>query len=354
MGFFIGIVVVLGILIFFHELGHFLVAKAFGVGVERFSLGFGPRVAAKTVGRTEYRLSAIPLGGYVKMIGEQPDEVLDPQDEPFSFTHKHVAKRAVIVASGPVFNFFLAILIFFGVFAVSGTTILQAVVGNVRAGSPAAGAGIQTGDRIIRINQAPVESWSEMTVHIMDSEGRPLTLTVRRGDREMRFQVTPREEKAQNIFGEEQKRYIIGIEAGGEVAHQRLGIIEAFTASVQRTWFIIELTILSVVKIIGGQLSVKELGGPILIAQVAGQQAEMGMVNLLFFIALVSVNLGILNLLPVPVLDGGHLMFFGIEAVIGRPVSLKAREIAQQIGIMLLLMLMVFVIYNDIMRLMAG
>ena len=354
MGFFIGIVVVLGVLIFFHELGHFLMAKAFGVGVEKFSLGFGPKVAAKTVGGTEYRLSAIPLGGYVKMVGEQPDEELDPGDEAVSFTHKHVAKRAIIVASGPVFNFILAILIFWGVFAISGASIMLPVIGNVRDGSPAATSGIQKGDRVIKINQDTVDSWSDMAAHIMDSNGQPLTLTVERGGRQLQFEVTPRPETEQNIFGEDQKRYIIGIEAGGEVVHQRIGIIEAFSESVQRTWFIIELTILSVVKMISGVISVKTLGGPIFIAQVAGQQAEMGIVNLLFFIALVSVNLGILNLLPVPVLDGGHLLFFGIEAIIRRPVSLKTREIAQQVGIMLLLLLMVFVIYNDIMRLVAG
>ncbi len=350
MSFVIGFVVVLGVLIFFHELGHFVVAKAFGVGVEKFSLGFGPKVLGKTVGRTEYRLSAIPLGGYVKMVGEQPDEELDPADIPFSFTHKPVSQRILIVASGPVFNFFLAILIFFGIFWSTGLMMLQPVIGEVKAGYPAESAGIISGDKILSINGSPISNWSEMAEMIINSDGSALDFTMERDGRHLNFSVIPADDMMENIFGEKQHRYIIGVSSTGDVITKKLGMVDAFTESLNRTYLICKLTVLSVVKVFQGSIPAKTIGGPILIAQMAGEQVEQGIVNLLAFIALISVNLGILNLLPVPVLDGGHILFFSIEAIIRRPVSIKTREIAQQVGIFLLMMLMVFVFYNDIMR----
>ena len=351
MSIIIGIVVVLGVLIFIHELGHFICAKAFGVGVEKFSLGFGPKILSKTIGRTEYRLSAIPLGGYVKMVGEQPDEEIDPKDIPLSFTHKSVMKRMLIVASGPLFNFFLAIIIFFGIFTIAGIVSLQPVIGEVAVGSPAEAAGLLRGDIIIEVNQTPIESWSDMAELIMTSEGRPLTFHLKRDNHDMAVLITPASETMKNIFEEDQQRYIIGVTAIGDIMTRRLGVVEAFSESLSRTYWITEITIKSVVKVFQGTISAKNIGGPIFIAQVAGEQVEHGMINLLLFIALISVNLGILNLLPVPVLDGGHLLFFGIEAITRRPVSIKIREISQQVGIFLLMMLMVFVFYNDIMRL---
>ncbi len=350
MSFVIGFVVVLGVLIFFHEFGHFIVAKAFGVGVEKFSLGFGPKILAKTIGRTEYRLSAIPLGGYVKMVGEQPDEELDPADIPFSFTHKPVFQRILIVAAGPVFNFILAIIIFFGIFWSAGLMMLQPVIGEVNAGYPAESAGILSGDKILEINGSPIGNWSEMAEMIMDSGGSPLDITLLRDSRHINLSVTPADDVMKNIFGEEQHRYIIGVSSTGDVITKKLGLVDAFTESLNRTYLICKLTVFSVVKVFQGTIPAKTIGGPILIAQMAGEQVEQGMVSLLAFIALISVNLGILNLLPIPVLDGGHILFFSIEAVIRRPVSIKTREIAQQVGIFLLMMLMVFVFYNDIMR----
>lgn len=354
MSMIIGIVIVLGVLIFFHELGHFLCAKAFGVGVEKFSLGFGPKLVSKKVGRTEYCVSAVPLGGFVKMVGEQPDEEIDPADEALSFTHKSVGRRMLIVAAGPLFNFFLAILIFFFVFGISGLMVLQPVVGEVKADSPAQAAGLQSGDRIVRIGGEPIEEWSAMAQVITESGGRALNVVVKRGADKIEMRISPKKESLENIFGETQHRYVLGISAAGETTTKRLGPVDAFKESVFRTYLITKLTIVSVVKLIQGAISVETLGGPIMIAQMAGEQAEQGAVNLLFFIALVSINLGILNLLPIPVLDGGHLMFFSIEAAIGRPVSIKTREIAQQVGILLLMMLMVFVFYNDIMRIVSG
>ena len=354
MSMIIGIVIVLGVLIFFHELGHFLCAKAFGVGVEKFSLGFGPKLVSKTLGRTEYCISAIPLGGFLKMVGEQPDEEIDPADEALSFTHKPVGKRMLIVAAGPLFNFFLAIVIFFFVFGISGLMVLKPVVGEVKAESPAKTAGLQAGDRIVQIGDQPVENWSEMAAVISKSDGRALDVMVQRNGEKIEMRIAPEKQSLENVFGEKQTRYVIGITSAGETSTKRLGLVDAFKESLVRTYMITKLTIVSVVKLIQGAISVKTLGGPIMIAQMAGEQAEQGAVNLLFFIALVSINLGILNLLPIPVLDGGHLMFFSIEAATGRPVSLKTREMAQQVGILLLMMLMVFVFYNDIMRIVSG
>ncbi len=347
----VGIIVVLGVLIFFHELGHFLCAKAFGVGVEKFSLGFGPKILGKTVGRTQYLISAIPLGGYVKMVGEQPDAEIDPADIPLSFTHKAVAKRMLIVAAGPFFNFFLAVLIFFVVFLAEGVTLLQPVVGEVKPGSPAEKAGIVKGDRVLAIDADPVKTWSDMAVKIMDSRGEPLVFSVARGGEVIDMKIAPQTDTVENIFGEAQQRYFIGVTASGDILTQPLGPLEAAVESLDRTYFIIKLTLVSIVKLVEGVIPADTLGGPILIAQMAGEQASQGTLPLLFFIALVSVNLGILNLLPIPVLDGGHILFFAIEALIGRPLGIRTREIAQQVGIFFLMLLMVFVFYNDIVRL---
>lgn len=354
MSMIIGLVIVLGVLIFFHELGHFLVAKAFGVGVERFSLGFGPKLVAKKIGRTEYRISVLPLGGYVKMVGEQPDEEIDPEEVAFSFTHKPVLQRMLIVAAGPFFNFMLCIVIFFGIFGTTGLMVLKPVIGEVRADSPAEAAGVKSGDVIVSADGRQIETWPEMADVISESKGEPIEFTVNREGRSLDLTIEPAMDKVEDIFGESHERFMIGITAAGETESVPLNPVEAMGESLHRTWMIIKLTVVSVVKLIQGALSVKTLGGPIMIAQIAGEQVQHGAVNLLSFIALVSVNLGILNLLPVPVLDGGHLVFFAIEGVRGSPVSLRAREIAQQVGIFLLLTLMVFVFYNDIMRILSG
>jgi regulator of sigma E protease len=354
MSMIIGFVIVLGVLIFFHELGHFLCAKAFGVGVEKFSLGFGPKIVSKTIGRTEYRLSAIPLGGYVKMVGEQPDAEIDPADAAFSFTNKSVLQRILIVASGPVFNFLLAILIFFSIFLASGIVILKPIVGDVKAGSPAATAGFQKNDRILQINGSPVEGWVEMADRIMESRGAELSFRVERNGSVLELRVAAEKDMSPDIFGEEKERYVIGVTASGDAVSKRLNPVDALVESLRRTYELTELTVVSVVKLVEGVIPADTIGGPILIAQVAGEQAAEGMLSLLFFIAIVSINLGILNLLPVPVLDGGHILFFLIEAVFRRPLSIRTREVAQQIGIFLLMMLMVFAFYNDIMRLFTG
>ncbi len=346
----ISLVIVLGILIFVHEFGHFIVAKALGIGVEKFSLGFGPRILGKKVGMTDYRISAIPLGGYVKMVGETPDSALDESMIPLSFSHKGLVARSLVVLAGPVFNLLLSVVIFFAFFQISGLPIMKPDVGAVQDGMPAQKAGIRAGDHVVAVEGNPVAQWDEMAGFIKGSGGRPLRLDLLRDGTVISVTVTPKQISSQNVFGESVDKYVIGITASGAYTVERLNPIEALIQGTLQTWQIGKLTVLSVVKILTGTLSAKTLGGPILIAQLAGEQAKAGITNLIFFIALLSVNLGILNLLPIPVLDGGHLLFFLIEAVSRKPVNLKMREVAQQIGIFVLILLMIYVFYNDISR----
>ncbi len=343
-------IIVLGVLIFFHEFGHFLIARFFGVGVEKFSLGFGPRLIGKKVGITDYRISAIPLGGYVKMVGEEPDAEIDPEEIPLSFTHKHVAKRMLIVAAGPVFNILLAVIIFFGIFLSSGTFVLKPSVGSVKQGAPAFSAGLEKGDLIIAINESAINSWNEMAEIINGSKGKTIRLAVRRGDSTRNFTIAPEQVTTKNIFGEDIQRYIIGITASGESYSKDLSLFQAFSESLLQTYRVTELMVVIIAKLITGDISTDTLGGPIMIAQMAGDSAKAGIGSLISFIALISINLAIINLLPIPVLDGGHLLFFSIEAIKGSPVSIKVREIAQQIGLFLLILLMILVFYNDISR----
>jgi len=343
-------IIVLGVLIFFHEFGHFLIARFFGVGVEKFSLGFGPRLIGKKVGITDYRVSAIPLGGYVKMVGEEPDAKIDPEEIPLSFTHKHVAKRMLIVAAGPVFNILLAVIIFFGIFLSSGTFVLKPSVGSVKPGAPAFSAGLEKGDLITAINGSAINSWDEMAEIINGSKGKVIRLAIRRGDSTQNFSIAPEQVTTKNIFGEDIQRYIIGITASGESYSKDLNLFQAFSESLLQTYRVTELMVVIIAKLITGDISTDTLGGPIMIAQMAGDSAKAGIGSLISFIALISINLAIINLLPIPVLDGGHLLFFSIEAIKGRPVSIKVREIAQQIGLFLLILLMILVFYNDISR----
>jgi regulator of sigma E protease len=344
-------IVVLGILIFFHEFGHFIVARLFGVGVDKFSLGFGPRLIGKKVGITDYRLSLIPLGGYVKMIGEEPDETIDPALRPLSFTHKHVLKRILIVFAGPLFNILLALVIFFVIASISGLMILRPSVGSVREGSPAQAAGFQKGDLITAIDGAPVSTWEEMAEKISQSNGNAIEVAVSRtGAQIVMLRVAPERISTKNLLGEDIQRFVIGIGAAGQTDTRKLNPFQALTESLKQTYAVIELMVVIVGKLLTGAISIDTVGGPIMIAQMAGDQAKAGISSLFQFIAVISVNLAVINLLPIPVLDGGHLLFFLIEAVTGRPVNLKVREIAQQVGMVILIMLMILVFYNDITR----
>ena len=341
-------VIGLGLLIVFHEFGHFLFAKLSGVGVLTFSVGFGPKLWKKKVGETEYALSAFPLGGYVKMVGEDPDEQVEQADIERSFAHKSLTKRIAIVAAGPVFNLMLAVLLLMLVFSFHGVPVMSTQVSGVEKGSPAETAGLQKGDRIVAIDGVPVQEWEELSTRIKGSGGKPLDLQVRRGEEIVNLTAQPRQQEGRTIFGERKDDWMIGISSQVtiEKGNPGLAIVRAF----YQTYEYAKITLLAFYKMILGDVSPRNIGGPILIAQMAGEQAQEGLGSFLAFLAVLSINLGVLNLLPVPVLDGGHLLFFFIEAVIRKPVSVKYREMAQQVGICLLALLMVYAFYNDILR----
>ncbi|MDZ4164976.1 MAG: RIP metalloprotease RseP [Smithellaceae bacterium] len=346
----LSLVILLGVLIFVHELGHFLMAKQLGVGVLKFSLGFGPRIIGKQVGETQYQISLIPLGGYVKLLGESEGEELSPADQSRSFQKQSVYRRFAIVMAGPIFNFLLAIFIF-SLVNMTGLPYLTSRLGGVAEGSPASSAGLQDGDIIEAISGVSINRWDKMADMISKSQGRELHLIVRRGEQTREVRIVPRGEKGKNLFGEEIDVYRIGVKPTSEIVTQAMNPFDATTHAFVQTTNIAKLTVLSLVKMFQGVVSPKTLGGPILIAQLAGSQVKEGLIPFVMFMALLSINLAILNLLPIPVLDGGHLMFFLIEMIRGKEVSLVWRERAQQVGLAIIIMLMVFVFIIDIERL---
>ncbi|MDR0477548.1 MAG: RIP metalloprotease RseP [Desulfobulbaceae bacterium] len=347
-------ILVLGLLIFVHEIGHFLVAKACGIRVLKFSLGFGPRLVGKTIGDTEYLISALPLGGYVKMLGENPDEQeLSQEERAVSFSHKAVWQRFLVVFAGPACNFLFPIVLFWMIFLAAGVPypVDSGVIGQVNDHSPAAQAGLKAGDRIVTINGNKIATWQDVLDGIKGSDGKALTITVMRGQVSQQMMVTPVIDSVKNFYGEEVgKRYMIGIVKDDEKRLIRVGPLQALSDAWRQSWDYVKLTVIGFVKIVQRVIPASELGGPILIAQIAGQQMERGWMNLCFFIGLLSVNLAVLNLLPVPVLDGGHLFFLTLEGIRGKPLAERAQIVAQQVGLALLGMLMIFVFYNDIVR----
>ena len=445
----ISFVVVIGILILIHELGHFLVARWTGVGVERFSIGFGPVLLRWRGKETEYCLSAIPMGGYVKMVGEEsPLEggTALPYDPKKAFALKPLWARFLIVFAGPGMNFVLAALIVAGVLATVGRPVWPPVAGRVADNGPAAAAGLRSGDTIVSVNGRKASYWEDVDRAVASAEGRPLELAVKRGDATVTIPVTPKQITVQDpILREDKTIWDIGAgpqsvpqissvapgspaEAGGlkpgdvvisiggqraftaedlvgtirtrpgqalpvEVERDgkrltlsvtpkaedekspsgqttRVGRIQAGIGSkavsfvaydpIRATWhgmvWTKDMTVLTVKgfwKLVVGTIDRSNIGGPIQIASMAGQQAREGFGPLAMFTAIISVNLAVLNLLPVPMLDGGHLFFFVIEAVLGRPLSLKKREAAQQLGFVLLMLLMVYALYNDLVRINA-
>lgn len=347
-------IVVLGVLIFVHELGHFLVAKRKGVGVKRFSLGFGPKLVGRKIGETEYLISAVPLGGYVKMLGEAPGEEVAPDELARSFTHQTLWRRTQIVVAGPLFNLGFAVFAFALIFFL-GFPVLTATVGEVKEGFPAAQGGLKGGDRVVAIDGVPVANWEKMAGLIRRSTADELRLTVSREGREVELSMRPRMDEVSTPFGEKVRVRVIGISPSGVFVKERSpNPIVALYKGAERTAKMTVLIVVGLVKLLQGIVPASDLGGPLLIAKLAGESAKGGLITLLHFMAFLSVNLAILNLLPIPVLDGGHLAFFAVEGIIGRPVSLKKREFAQQVGLFLLIMLMVFVFYNDLSRFVAA
>lgn len=349
----IATIIVLGVLIFVHELGHFLVAKLSRVGVLTFSLGFGPKLFGKKVGETQYQVSMVPLGGYVKMIGEEPGEKLPPELLPKSFSAQPVGRRLGIVFAGPFFNFLFAVVAFSVAFVVGLPTLLPEV-GEIKPDFPAYQAGLQPGDRILEVNGSPVKRWEDLAKVIHESSDRPLRLKIGRKQETIQISVIPQASIQKNLFGDDVRVGLIGISPSGKTFIERTDPFSAVYRAVLQSWRVTELTVVSIYKIIEGKISAKTIGGPILIAQLAGQQAKAGFLSLVIFMAVISINLVILNILPIPVLDGWHLLIFLLEAVIGRPVSLKIRERAQQIGVFIIIFIMLLVFYNDITRIIGA
>lgn len=345
----IATVIVLGVLIFVHELGHFLMAKKSKVGVITFSLGFGPKLIGKKYGETQYQISAIPLGGYVKMVGEEPGEKLPPELQDKSFSNASVAKRMGIVFAGVFFNFVFAVFAFAVIF-MAGMPVLLPEVGEVTPDLPAFQAGILKGDRVLEANGTPLKRWDDLATMIHESGEKPLSLKIERNGQTRDISVTPQSSVQKDIFGDEHRVGLIGIKPSGNTFIERSDPFTSLYKGLAQSWNWAKLTVVSIVKIIEGKISAKTIGGPIFIAQLAGQQAKAGTLSLLHFMAVISINLVILNILPIPILDGWHILIFLIEGIIGKPVSLKLRERAQQVGLFLIILLMILVIYNDVLR----
>ena len=285
------------------------------------------------------------------MLGETDDtEPLTPEEEKRSFSSQHVLKRIAIAGAGPLFNLFLALLIFCIFYMVAGNQVVTPEVGQVTPDSPAHLAGILKGDVIVSIDEKPIKSWSEIKDAVQHSAGIGLVTIVKRGESFLTFTVVPEASMVKNIFGEETKSALIGIVSSGKFKNIELGPLDAIKAGFMKSWEITKLTCLVIVKLFQRVIPIKTVGGPILIGQMAGQLAQENLTYLIPFMAVISINLGILNLLPIPILDGGLIVFLLIELVIGKPLSIKKRDVAQKIGLFLLIMLMVVVIYNDVAR----
>lgn len=423
--------IVLGILIFVHELGHFLIAKRNGVGVLKFSLGFGPKIIGFKKGETEYLISALPLGGYVKMIGEDISEEVKDEEKNKSFANKTVSSRASIVFAGPIMNLVLALIIFPVIYMIgihvpdyidkqpvvgyvfkdsaasksdlkTGDVILSVdgkdiktwegfesliisnpdiklilgikrdnniiqkeltpisskhngggmsgimppmspAIGSLANGFPAEKAGLQIGDTILSINSNNITHWAEIQQIIQGNGGNEKEIVVKRQEQTLTLKIKPQ-------WNEDAKLYIIGISPKQDLITKKYGPVNAVIIGTKKMGEMTVFTFVIIKKLVVGELSVKTLGGPLMIATIAGQAAESGLTAFLSLMAALSLQLGILNLLPIPVLDGGHLLFFGIEKLRGKPLNAKAMEIAQHVGMALLILLMVFVTYNDILR----
>ena len=355
---------VLTVVVFFHELGHFLVARWCGVAVKVFSIGFGPEIAGFTDRKgTRWRLSYVPLGGYVKFIddenvasasGREALERLSEEDRKRSFQAQSLPARASVVAAGPIANFILAIVIFTAIFAFFGERITAAKVDLVNPGSAAERAGFLPGDRVVSIDGTTIESFGEMQRIVSTSPDQKLTFVVERDGLQVQLVATPQRVETTDNFGNTFRLGLLGIQRSASAEDWTLKRHDPLTAlwmAVKECYFIITRSLGYLYDVITGREAADQLGGPIRIAQMSGQIATLGLIPLLNFIAIISVSIGLLNLFPIPMLDGGHLLFYSIEAIRGRPLSENTQEIGFRIGLTLVLMLMVFATWNDLIHL---
>lgn len=348
--------VVLTILVFVHEYGHYWVARRCGVRVEVFSIGFGPELFGRTDrAGTRWKFSLIPLGGYVKMFGDAdaastPDEsvpAMTDAEREVSFHHKPLRQRAAIVAAGPIANFLFAMLVMAGLFWTSGHPMPPPTIEDVMPGSAAERAGLEPGDTIVAIDGQRIFRFVELQIAVAGGEGAPLELEVARGDRTVTTEVTPAVTSRTGDDGEQVESYLIGV----TVRSGDYGLAESLWLGVSETVNLGVATIVAVGEMIVGDRGTEELGGPIRIAEMSGVVFDIGIVMIAWFMAVLSLNLGLINLFPIPMLDGGHLVFYAIEAVRGRPLGERAQEYGFRLGLALVLSLMVFATWNDLVHL---
>ncbi len=355
---------VLTVVVFFHELGHFLVGRWCGVRVNTFSVGFGPELIGRTDRQgTRWKLSIIPLGGYVKFAGDEneasvPDrealERMSADERAGAFQTKSVARRAAIVAAGPIANFILAIVIFAVLFGLMGRPEISPRVDQIQPDSAAAEAGLQAGDLVTAIDGSRIATFAELQRVVSVSADVPLQMEIDRGGQRLSLTVTPQRRDITDRFGNVQSVGLLGVSRSAspeDVVVREFGPLESLVEGTKETWFVVSRTAGYLGGILTGRESADQLGGPIRVAQISGQVATLGFAALLNLTAVLSVSIGLLNLLPIPMLDGGHLMFYAAEALRGKPLSERAQEYGFRIGIAIVLFLMVFATWNDVLHL---
>lgn len=352
---------VLTIVVFFHELGHFLVARWCGIRVLVFSLGFGPElIGFNDRHGTRWKIAAVPLGGYVKFLGDEnaasasdqsAHAAMSEADKKESFAGQSVGSRAAVVAAGPIANFILAIVIFAGIFMLFGRQSTSARVDEVEAASPAAAAGFKAGDLVVAVDGQKIENFNDLQRIVSRSGGETLSIDVERAGSTVNIKAIPALREIKDTFGNFQRHAVLGIKRStgpGDVKTERLNPIEAFIAGTGRTWMVVDQTLTYIGGIFTGRESADQLGGPIRIAQVSGQLATLGFMPILDLAGVLSVSIGLLNLFPIPLLDGGHLLFYVLEVLRGKPLSDRAQEVGFRIGLAIVAMLMIFATFNDI------
>jgi len=364
IGWIIPFLFLITVIVFFHELGHFLVARWCGVKVLTFSVGFGPEIVGfNDRYGTRWKLSWVPLGGYVKFFGDDnaasvPDEAavanMTAAEKRQSFFYQPVGRRAAIVAAGPIANFILAIVIFATIFAVYGRMTTSPRIDAVLPDSAAAAAGLKAGDIVLAIDGRTIESFSDMQRIVIANAGRTLTFRIDRGGAPMTLTATPALKQGKDGFGNNTCQAVLGVSrsmAPGDMKTEHVNPLAAVWLGTKETWSYIDRTFSYIGGLFAGRECADQLGGPIRIAQISGQVASLGFMPVLQLAAMLSVSIGLLNLFPVPLLDGGHLMFYLVEATRGRPLSAKAQEIGFRIGFAIVVMLMIFTVFNDTMQL---